>query len=141
MRAGHYRRMEMRRQRAARKARGIRERQRRWIARIDVDAIAVPEWARRRAVRGLSGSETHVWLRRGDARALEHLDREAGGSPVVTEVEFRYCGVCGRPLIGEEAAARRLSDMGGRTADQLPCSGECYEAAKDKRWIRQRTRG
>jgi hypothetical protein len=104
------------------------------VLRVEPELIAIPEWARGRAVRGLSIGEDYVWLRPGDGRALAALDRDCGGRPVVVEQEFRYCKVCGRPLIGDDATSRRLSEQGGQTSYMLPCSDECYEAARDQRW-------
>lgn len=134
MRAGHYRRRALRARRAERAARGIKERRQRMVWRVEVTAIAVPAWARARALRGLTSGEAYLWLRRGDAKMLERLDREAGGEPMVIEAEFRRCKICWRPLLGDDAAARRAQELGGATADQLPCGPECYDASKDKRW-------
>lgn len=137
MRAGHFRRMAMRRNRADRQMRGIKERRRKIVCRVETDAIAIPAWARAREVRGLSTGPDHVWLRRGDARALERLDRDSGGTPRVIEVEFRYCKVCGRPLMGDDAANRRALEQAGSTSWMLPCGEQCIEASKDGRWRRQ----
>ena len=108
------------------------------IWRVEPELVAIPAWAYERAVKGLSAGPDHVWLRRGDARALERLDREAGGNPLVVETEFRYCKVCGRPLIGEEAGNRRRAEAGGKTAWMLPCGEQCIEASKDGRWRKER---
>ncbi len=114
--------------------RGIAERRRRVAWRVQPELVPIPLWARDRAIRGLSDGPDHVWLRRGDAQSLERLDREAGGDPLVVETEYRCCKVCGRPLIGEEAAGRRRAEQGGHTAWMLPCGDQCIEASKDGRW-------
>ena len=41
-------------------------------------------------------------------KLLVALDESRGGNPEVVQVEFRYCRVCRRPLLADEAAAYRL---------------------------------
>lgn len=94
----------------------------------------MPAWAVERCVRGLSRSATRIWLRPRDAAFLARLDREAGGTPDLVEMEVRYCPVCDRPLLGEDAAARRILEESSMTARQRPCGSECLEAAEDRRW-------
>lgn len=116
------------------RCKGIQKAYRRRVWCVEVSAIAMPEWARARAVKGLTQSATRVWLRPRDARMLARIDREAGGEPAMAEAEFRRCGVCNRPLLGLDAAARRELDESAVTGRQLPCGGDCLEAARDKRW-------
>lgn len=116
--------------------RGIAERRRRMVCRVETELVPIPGWARRRNVRGLTQGETFVWLHPGDARALERLDREAGGNPKVLEVEFRLCKVCRRPLLGEEATSRRIFERAGATTYMAPCGDSCIEASHDHRWRR-----
>ena len=103
-----------------------------WHVRPEV--IAVPAWALERAVRGLSQSTDAVWLLPTDAWMVARLDREAGGEPEMTEVEFRRCEICRRPLLAEDAEARRHLTESAMTGNQKPCGGECFAAARDKRW-------
>ena len=104
--------------------------------RVDPELIAIPEWARKRVIEGLSCGKDFVWLHPGDARLLERMDREAGGNPKVLEAEFRRCRFCGRPALGEDAAAMRGLDMGGE--DWSACGDECDAARADGRWRKHR---
>lgn len=115
---------------------GRKEARRRWIARVDLDAIPMPAWAAERRIAGLTFTESAVWLPRRDAQFLARLDRECGGNPGYMETELRRCGVCGRPLLGEDAAYRRRLDESARTGRIKPCGSECPEASKDGRWRR-----
>lgn len=101
---------------------------------IEPSDIAVPAWARERQIQGLSNGADRVWLRRPDAELLMRLDREVGGNPGVMEAQYRRCPVCDRPLLGEDAEARRILDESAKTARQRPCGSECLDAAKDMRW-------
>lgn len=116
------------------RSRGIRPAKIRRVWCVKLTALVVPQWALDRRVPGLSGDVSRVWLRPRDARFLLQLDRAAGGEPWFAESEYRRCGVCGRPLIGEDAAARRKLDESGRTARQIPCGDTCLDAARDRRW-------
>ena len=134
-------RIALRRQRARRReirtdiARaGRKEAQRRWIARVDLDAIPMPAWAAERRIPGLTFTESAVWLRRRDAKFLCRLDRAGGGSPGYAETEMRRCGVCHRPLLGEDAVYRRRLDESAVTGRMKSCGSECAEASKDGRW-------
>lgn len=136
MRKGHWRRMARRAARARRQALGIKERRQRMVRRVEPELVAIPEWARKRAVKGLSAGADFVWLLPGDARALERLDRDAGGEPAVLETEFRRCRHCRRPALGEDAVALRGQDMRGE--DWSQCGDQCDEAKRDGRWRRAR---
>lgn len=96
-----------------------------YITLVEPSVIAMPEWARKRAVKGLPVEAGRVWLRRSDAIMLARLDREDGGRPTVLRVEYRQCPVCKRVLLGELAKARRMLEESYRTANQLPCSRDC----------------
>lgn len=114
--------------------RGIPQARMQRIRGVRITAIPMPGWARERRIRGLSFTESFVWLWPRDARFLMRLDHEAGGSPYCAETEYRLCPVCTRPLIGDEARARRRLDESCATGRQLPCGGECIEASRDGRW-------
>jgi hypothetical protein len=101
------------------------------IALVELDAIPVPAWAIRKAIRGLTITASSVWLRRQAAAYLVNLDEDVGGHPKVTPASFRRCGICQRALIGVEAEMRGEQDrkwMG----EQVPCGPECLPAAKAK---------
>lgn len=101
------------------------------IVQVRLDAIAMPDWARKKAIKGLTLTPDTVWLRRMAAVYLARLDAEAGGEPEMTWAEYRRCPMCGRPLLDADAAARAETDQrfGG---DQIPCSIECVELSKRK---------
>lgn len=132
MRKGYWLRLHRREAKARRKALGVKERRQRMVRRVEPELIPIPQWARERAVRGLSRGEEFVWLLPGDARQLERMDREAGGEPKVLETEFRRCRHCGKPAVGADAVAMRGLDMGGQ--DWAPCGDECDAAKADRRW-------
>lgn len=130
-----------RKQRRARnrelRQRGVKVCRTRWVALVRPEAIPIPEWARIRAVHGLSEREDAVWLQRSDAWLLARMDREAGGEPEMTECEFRRCEICRRPLLAEDAEARRELTESAATGGKKPCGGECFAAARDGRWRRE----
>jgi len=68
----------------------------------------IPKWIKCRAVPGLAELNGYIWLNYGTMKLLVALDESRGGNPEVVQVEFRYCRVCRRPLLADEAAAYRL---------------------------------
>lgn len=120
--------------RERRAARGMATPRMRTILLVQLDAIAMPEWARRKAVKGLTVTETSIWLGRIAGRALERADRAAGGSPRVTPVGYRPCRVCKRPRLGLDAEHRLELDRKWN-GDRIPCGPECAEiqAARARR--------
>lgn len=130
-----------RRERAARKidrerraARGMATPRLRTVMLVELDAIPMPEWARRKAIQGLTLTESSVWLGRIAGRILEREDQRAGGSPRVTVERYRPCRVCKRPLLGLDAE-RRLELDRKWNGERIPCGPECAEiqAARLKR--------
>lgn len=119
-------RLERRTDRARRKARGQATPRLRMVALVELDAIEVPAWARRKAVPGLTVTETSVWLGRIAARMLEREDQRAGGSPRLTMTGYRPCRLCGRARLGADAEYRLELDRqyGGAS---MPCGPECSE--------------
>ena len=101
------------------------------IGLVELDAITVPEWARRKAIPGLTITETSVWLGRIAANALARFDRESGGEPRLTIAAYRPCKVCGRARLGEDAEARWELDR-KYEGWRLPCGPECLEIAKGR---------
>ena len=120
--------------RERRKARGLSTPRLRTILLVELDAISMPAWARRKAIRGLTITASTVWLGRIDGRVLERLDRQCGGHPKVTSERYRRCRVCKRPLLGLDAEHRLELDRRW-AGDGTPCSQECVEiaAARQKR--------
>jgi hypothetical protein len=99
-----------------------------WVICVETTAIEIPGWARAKAETRLTQSPHRVWFRgrnNGRAKILERQDRQAGGKPEVTAVEFRVCGRCGRVMLGLEAQARRRVEESHPQGRELPCSGEC----------------
>lgn len=129
---------EKRRERNAElKMRGITRCYKRRVCCVTITATPMPEWCYKRRIRGLTMSHSRVWLRPKDAWVLRCLDLEIGGRPTITEAEYRRCPVCWRPLLGEDAEARRELNESSFTARQIPCGDGCLDAAKDKRWRKE----
>lgn len=122
------------------RAKGIKATRVRRIHAVRITAIPMPAWAEKRRIQHLSFSDSFVWLRPRDAYLLMRLDRDAGGAPYSAEMELRFCPVCHRPLVGDDARARRDLDESCRTGRQLPCGSECLDAARDGRWVVKRRR-
>lgn len=101
---------------------------------VGLSELAMPEWAHKKRVRGLSMTVSTVWLERKDALFLAARDREVGGDPILSEAEFRRCSVCDRPLLGQDAMARRRTEESSSTGQQIPCGPTCIEASTDRRW-------
>jgi hypothetical protein len=114
------------------KEHGVRPARAQRAFHVEPSAIAIPEWARSRAIRDFSISDSYVWLKRSDACVLIRLDREAGGIPRSIEVEYRLCPVCRTLNIAFDAEARRLLDESflGRSK---PCSTNCIDRSKRKK--------
>jgi hypothetical protein len=130
------RRREWRKQRKEElKSRDVKLARKRWIWCVRITAIPMPAWCQKRRIKGLSFTDSLVWLKPRDAQFLIARDQECGGSPVFAETEYRKCPVCGRPLISEDAKLRRMLDESGMTGRQKPCGSECLEGARDKRWV------
>lgn len=107
---------------------GIRPAKRQWMVCVEVTAIEVPAWARAMADERMSSSERHVWFkgrRSGKPQLLAKLDREAGGRPDVTAMEWRLCGRCGAMLLSLAAEMRRRMDEIGALGRMQPCGPEC----------------
>lgn len=111
----------------------------RMVAMVETTALAIPAWARAKAVKGLTGDAGRIWLGRIAANLLARLDREAGGSPRLTMTAYRQCKVCGRALLGV-AAEHRLELDRRFEGERIPCSPDCVEvqAARQKRKGRPR---
>lgn len=108
--------------------RGIKSTRIRWALCVETTAIVIPEWAKLRRFRGFSYAPNRVWFRgraNGMAQILARQDREAGGKPEVTAVEYRRCEVCGRILLNLEAQARRRLAEACRDGRGLRCGGDC----------------
>jgi hypothetical protein len=86
------------------------------------------------AVKGLPVTSGQIWLRKKAAKRLCALDRAFGGFSLATITEYRRCDICHRPLLGEEATARReliSRDPNGRST---PCGPECGKDKASKLW-------
>jgi hypothetical protein len=94
--------------------------------------LAIPDTILQRALVGFSVLPNSIWLRRGTAKLLIALDRAAGGRSVVTKIEYKRCNLCNRPLIGAEAAKRRLLLETDPTTKAKPCDLNCTRALELK---------
>ena len=97
---------------------------------VELDRLPMPGWALRWAVAGFSVQGNRIWVRRAVAKQLRLRDEEMGGRPVVTEVEYRRCDVCGRVLLAEDAARRRKVIEGSVTGRQVPCGPGCLARSR-----------
>jgi len=89
------------------------------------------QWLEERMIPGLGSLLTRVWLKPRDAR---HLMKGTIKTLTVVRTECRRCELCARPLVADEAAARRRlieSDMNGR---EKPCGPRCAEEAQSGVW-------
>lgn len=121
--------------RQAMKAEGILPCRRQWVWLVQPDQLyAVPEWARRVAVRGLGEVPGRVWLWWVDARRLLSESRKAGWRCDVTRTELRHCAVCSRPFVGIEAERRRRLDESSPEGRLLPCGEACARDRESGVW-------
>lgn len=107
---------------------GVKPAKKQWLTCVETTAIEIPQWALEKAQRDMSSSEHHVWFRgrsSAHSKVLAFQDRQAGGEPEVTVIEWRRCSVCRRMLLSLEAETRRRLDESGKLGRQMPCSGEC----------------
>ena len=111
----------------------------RQVALVELDKIPVPQWARDKAIPGLTLTGDRVWLGRIAARALARLDESVGGRPQLTFEVYRPCRVCGRPLLGA-AAERRLELDRKWEGSRIPCDPDCTAIAHAQRPERVRAR-
>jgi hypothetical protein len=139
--AGLNFRGEVRRQRIEQRrelrVRGIVPGRHRRVYRVELTAMDAPAWvaeeaARSSVLRALTSDARTVWLFARSARYLAERDRDAGGEPRVTRMEWRRCPQCERLLLGVDAAARRQLDESCRTGRQLPCGPDCLERSRRK---------
>lgn len=121
-------------QRRELKARGVRPTRTRRAVCVRLVGMEVPAWFLEHRIRHLSATAHTVWLWPRAAKHLEHLADEMGSSATLAEAEFRLCDICGRPLLGEDAEARRRVVESAVTGRQKPCGAECIEAEQDGRW-------
>lgn len=108
--------------------RGIKPTQLRWMVCVETTAIEIPAWAKAKREKRLALAPHRVWFKgrtSGLPRILERQDRESGGSPILTMVEYRVCGRCGRILLNLEAAQRRKDEESSPQGRELPCGSEC----------------
>lgn len=96
------------------------------MALVELDKIPVPQWARDKAIPGLTLTGNSVWLGRIAARALARLDQSVGGRPQLTFEVYRPCRICRRPLLGP-AAEHRLELDRKFEGWRIPCGPECVE--------------
>ena len=122
--------------RKALRDRGIQTTNKRRIWHVTPTVLKrIPEWIQNQRVSGLAG----LWLRCRAAQVLISLDKAAGGHPMVTVAVFRYCDLCGRPLVGAEANARIAQIEASPTGRSLPCGPTCEQDRISKLWKRLRT--
>lgn len=122
-----HRERELRRQwKREHRARGMTYPKLATIGMVALTAITIPAEMRAKRIKGLTVTDTSIWLRRMAARELMTLDEQAGGQPRVTWTNYRPCWICKRPLIGLEADHRFRLDLKFE-GFRIPCSPECPE--------------
>lgn len=97
-----------------------------YIVRVEPSAIAIPDWIRAKAVKGMPGNQCYIWLQWGMAIKLARLDRQAFGKPDVMRVEHRVCKICKRHLLGPMARERRMLDESCLDGTEIPCGHYCH---------------
>lgn len=105
---------------------------RQFVWHITTGTLAIPDWARDAAVKGLAVNPKSVWLWWTDARMLIGLDRQAGGGTFAQRVELRFCPHCDRPYVGTEADRRRRLGIG------TECGASCRVDSKTGVWRKLR---
>lgn len=115
-----------RQEKKALRARGLKVPKLTQVGLVELAAISVPEWARSKAIRGLTLTETSVWISRVPARRLMREDEAAGGKPKVAWTTYRRCKICQRPLLGLEAERRHQLDKRFEGARAI-CGPDCVE--------------
>lgn len=125
-----YERIRRRAEKKNLKARGIPYPKLASIGLIELTAITVPEWAKAKRIKGLTITDTSVWLRRISARKLESEDRAAGGKPRITFTEMRSCKICKRLLLGQDAEWRQRLDKKWE-GFRIPCGPDCVGIERD----------
>lgn len=99
-----------------------------WAVCVETTVIQIPHWAQDKALDGMSVGDHHVWFKgrlRKDVKRLMLEDRQAGGDPEYTQVEWRRCPNCKRILLNIEAEARRILNESSRLGREIPCGPEC----------------
>jgi hypothetical protein len=107
---------------------GIKVPHLRTVVQVQTDRIPIPGWAREKAVAGLDSNPAQVWLGRIAAAVLARLDREAGGTPRLTQTVYRRCRICSRVFLGIAAQERFELDR-QQTGAVIPCGPDCEETA------------
>lgn len=108
----------------------------RWRAvcvRVANTAI-LPSWLNSRLIPGLASVRGQYWLKRSDAIALMTFCRTVYVQYQATEVEFKRCERCFRPLLGKEAEGLRkaMETVSDRTT--LICGPNCDKDNESGLW-------
>lgn len=115
-----------REEKKALRARGLKVPKLAQVGLVELAAISVPDWARSKAIRGLTLTETSIWLSRVPARRLIREDEAAGGKAKVAWTTYRRCKICQRPLLGLEAERRQQLDK-KYEGERAICGPDCVE--------------
>jgi len=121
-------RIQRREQKRFLRSKGVRPAKKQWVICVETTAIEIPAWAQTKADKRFTIDNHRVWFRgrnSGRAKILERQDRQAGGKPELTAVEWRLCPVCKRVLLSLEASARRRLDESSKLGREIGCSSEC----------------
>lgn len=116
----------LREEKKALRARGLKVPKLAQVGLVELAAISVPDWARSKAIRGLTLTDTSIWLSRVPARRLMREDEAAGGKPKVAWTTYRRCKICQRPLLSLEAERRQQLDKRFE-GERAICGPDCVE--------------
>ena len=117
------------------RGRGIKPAKKQWVICVETTAIEIPGWARAKAETRLTQSPHRVWFRgrnSGRAKILERQDRQAGGRPELTAVEYRVCqcaiACCSAWSRRNVANSMRAAYSEGRSRARAPVSAQVEPA-------------
>lgn len=99
-----------------------------------VECSEIPQHIKSWAVKGLTTSATHIWLRRRDAWELVRWAKAEGLRAERIRTEYRQCAMCKRIMLGLDAANHRAVMEQSYLPDEEPCSPDC----KQRYWNRKR---
>ena len=98
------------------------------------DTRILPAWLNSRLIRGLASVRGQYWLLRVDAIALTIFFRTIHVWYGITEMEFKRCARCSRPLLGKEAEGLRKAMETVHDRSLLECGPNCDKENESGIW-------
>ena len=90
-----------------------------------INTKILPAWLSSRLIPGLGSTVGVYWLKHSDAAALMYFFRTITVWYSASEVQFKRCPNCFRPLVGNQADAIRLAMETTRNRTELKCGADC----------------